>query len=81
MRELYYEIAKNKENEPTVRLSAATHLLNRIEGLPVAKLVTANTDVSGLSDKELSDELDRQRAKVAAFENTAEEQDAAGNAQ
>ena len=44
MQQLYYEFAHNDEKEDATRLSAATHLLNRIQGLPVAKIVTAVED-------------------------------------
>lgn len=37
MLELYHGLASNPKNPDTTRLSAATHLLNRLDGLPVAK--------------------------------------------
>ena len=43
-------------------LSAATHLLNRIDGLPVAKVVTSQADdLSGMTDEELVAEQERLR--------------------
>lgn len=38
MRELYHVVAHDPGERTTIWLSAATHLLNRIEGLPVAKV-------------------------------------------
>ena len=37
MCELYYTFAKDPEQPTMVRISAATHLLNRLDGLPIAK--------------------------------------------
>lgn len=68
MRELYYEVATNPEEPTPNRLAAATHLLNRIEGQPVAKLVTASLDpIAQMSRQELKAELQRQRKLVKAF--------------
>jgi hypothetical protein len=48
-----------------LRLAAADKLLNRIEGRPVAKLVTARPDtLSQMTDDELDAEIDRLRKRV-----------------
>ena len=64
MCELYYTFAHDPKKPDMVRLSAATHLLNRIDGLPVAKIVTAEADdLSGMTDEELAAEEERLREK------------------
>jgi len=73
MREFYYDVAHNPEEPTPNRISAATHLLSRIEGLPVQKVVSANVDpLSRMSEAELAAELERQRMKVASFEAAKE---------
>lgn len=65
MRELYYTFAHDPEQPAMMRLSAATHLLNRIDGLPVAKVVTSEADdISLMTDEELEAELACLEAKL-----------------
>ena len=57
--------------EPTVRLNAAKSLLERLEGLPLARSLSLNTDnIADLSDSEIRAELDRieQRLRRAVDE-------------
>jgi hypothetical protein len=69
MRGIYFEFALNEVLPPETRMTAATHLLNRTEGLPVQKIVNAETDpLSLLPDNELVSEIEKQRAIVAGFE-------------
>jgi hypothetical protein len=42
---LYYGLASNAEKPDMTRIQAATHLLNRLDGLPVAKPDAAGTEV------------------------------------
>lgn len=80
MLELYYALAHDPEESATIRLTAATHLLNRIDGLPVAKVVTAETDpYSMMSDEDLVAEIKRTRAKVELFARLTRE-DSLGSA-
>jgi hypothetical protein len=73
MRGLYYEFANNEALPVETRLKAATHLLDRTEGLPVQKIVQGETDpLTLLPDNELVNELERQRAIVAEFEKSRE---------
>jgi len=68
MRSLYYEFALDPNKDDGTRLSAATHLLNRLEGSPVAKILTGPTDeLANLTDEQLAAELAQQRAKAAAL--------------
>lgn len=68
MREILYEVAHTAE-QPSLQIQAADKLLNRIEGLPVAKVVTAETDpYSRMSEEEVAAEIERTRAKIEAFE-------------
>ncbi len=74
MRKLYYEFALDPAKEDSTRLSAATHLLNRLEGSPVAKILTGPTDeLANLTDEQLAAELAQQRAKAAALRPAQEE--------
>lgn len=69
MRQLYYEFATSSDKTPEIRMKAATHLLDRVEGLPVQKVVTASTDpISMMPDIQLDAEMERQRALIEQFE-------------
>ncbi len=70
--QIYYNVAWDLDAPTALRLAAATHLLNRIEGLAVSKVATASTDpLSRMTDDELEAELVRQRECVQAFEKAA----------
>ena len=59
MREKLLKLARDAERQET-QLSAANSLLNRIEGQPIVRQVTAKVDdVSDLDDRELLAELAR----------------------
>ena len=59
MRLLILDLAKNAEREET-KLNAAKAYLDRVEGQPIARQVTATVDdVSSLDDRELLGELAR----------------------
>ena len=69
MRQLYYDFASAPDKPDVIRITAATHLLNRVEGLPVQKIVTAESDpISIMPDDQLDAAIDRQRKIVEAFE-------------
>lgn len=69
MRQLYYDVAATKDVPIDTRLKAATHLLDRTEGLPVQKVITAESDPLTLMDDEsLDQELARQRDIANQFE-------------
>jgi hypothetical protein len=70
MRELYYEFALDPGQPAMVRINAATHLLNRLDGLPVAKVVTANEDdLSKMTEEERLAEHRETRKSVLAYAN------------
>jgi len=65
MCELYYTFAHDPEQPTMVRLSAATHLLNRIDGLAVAKVVTSEADdLSMMTVEELEAEHEKVERKI-----------------
>ena len=62
--------------EPMVRLNAAKSLLERLEGMPIARNLNLNTDnIADLSDSEIRAELDRieQRLRRAVDEVEADD--------
>lgn len=68
MREILYDVAHTAQ-EPNLRIQVADKLLNRIEGLPVAKEVSTETDaISLMSAEELKAEIERPQALFAEFE-------------
>lgn len=71
MRELYYAFATDPEKPDSIRLSAADHLLDRIEGKPVAPVLTATASaddaLSRMTDEELVAERCASRKKMLAF--------------
>lgn len=68
MRALYYDVAMTPDEPTPNRLAAATHLLNRIEGAPIARQVTAQIDdLSQLTDEQLAAERARIDRMVSAF--------------
>lgn len=65
---VYYEIAHDPRSRTAVRLAAATHLLNRIEGKPITATITSATDdLAQLSDEELQADLTRVQAALRAM--------------
>ena len=69
MLQLLYDFAHDATKADAIRISAATHLLNRIEDLPIAKVADAASDpYSTMSDEELDAERKRLQARVAAYE-------------
>ncbi len=80
MRALYYEFAHDPEQPAMVRINAATHLLNRIDGLPTATVVSAEPDeLSNMTDAELEaerDEIERKLWISRTLGMTAEELEA-----
>jgi hypothetical protein len=69
MRKLYYEFATDGDKEDMVRLKAATHLLDRSEGLPIQRTITASTDpVSLMTDDELEAERTKLERRKKAFD-------------
>jgi hypothetical protein len=80
MCELYYVFAHDPNEPAPTRSSAATHLLNRLDGLPVAKVVTAEADdLSQMTNEELGAELEefaRKRWLSRTLGMTAEELEA-----
>jgi hypothetical protein len=70
MRGLYYEFANNETLAVESRMTAATHLLNRTEGLPVQKIVSAETDpITLMSDAELEADAQKQRDLIKKYED------------
>ncbi len=60
LKELIYKMAVSPEESGPTRLNAAQAFLNRIEGLPVARQITASLDdLKALSDEQLEQELRR----------------------
>jgi len=71
---IYYDIATDESASTALRIVAASHLLNRIEGLAVAKSVTPLPDpISLLTDEELDAEIDRLRKRVQAAEEARQD--------
>jgi hypothetical protein len=69
MRELLYGFATDDEREDAIRLQAANKLLDRIEGLPVQKIVQQEQDaLSRMSDEELAAYEAEQEARIASHE-------------
>lgn len=69
MHQILYEFAHDAKKADAIRISAATHLLNRIEGLPIAKVATAVTDpYSMMTDEQLDSERKSLQARVDAYE-------------
>jgi hypothetical protein len=69
MRQIYYEFAHDDSKEDAIRLTAATHMLNRSEGLPVQKVVTASTDpISLMGDDELEAEREKLQKRKATLD-------------
>ena len=61
LREILLQLARHAEREET-QLTAACKLLDRIEGLPIARTVNAADDaIARMSDNELKAELERLR--------------------
>lgn len=80
MRAIYFEFAENEELLPETRMVAATHLLNRTEGLPVQRVLNAETDpLEMLSNEQLDSEIEKQR-KLAALNEAEHAEDAASTA-
>ena len=79
MRELLYGFATDDERADAIRLQASTKLSDRIEGLPVQKLVTQQADVlSRMTDQELEQAAAETRRRLAAAD-AAKEPDARGD--
>ena len=54
-----YDLAFHADNEAT-RVQASTHLLNRLDGMPIARNINVNADdLSALSDADIAAELAR----------------------
>jgi hypothetical protein len=65
--EFYWNVAHDLDAPTALRLTAATHMLNRIEGPPVAKVVAPEVDeFSLMTDEELEAERARLLAKMGA---------------
>ena len=70
MRELLYGFAADDEREDNIRLQASTKLLDRIEGLPVQKLVTQQADaLSRMTDQQLEAAAEETRKRLATHES------------
>jgi hypothetical protein len=68
MREKLFEKALTAERDEA-QIAAAEKYLNRLEGLPVQRVVSQMADpVSRMSDQELQLEIERQRQLVATLE-------------
>lgn len=66
MRALLYRFANSSLVKPETRIAAATHLMNRNEGMPIAKVVTAVEDeFSNKTEAQLLAERERIAAKLA----------------
>ena len=69
MRELLYGFATDNEREDNIRLQASTKLMDRIEGLPVQKLVTQQADaLTRMTDEQLSDAAAETERRLATLE-------------
>lgn len=69
MRELLYGFATDDGREDNIRIQASTKLLDRIEGLPVQKIVNSSTDpLSRMSDDELARYEAEQEQRIAEHE-------------
>jgi hypothetical protein len=56
---LYWAFAHDPNEPAPTRISAATHLLNRLDGLPVAKVITADADdLSDLTSEDIKAQLE-----------------------
>jgi hypothetical protein len=68
MRAIYVEVANDRAQPAMARINAATAWLNRTEGMPTAKIVTAQADddLSQMTDDEFVEEVKRHRAKLRA---------------
>lgn len=68
--DLVFEPTKDSSLTAAVRATAADKLLNRLEGLPVQRVISSTTDdLSMMTDKELDDDItagERKRAAAAA---------------
>jgi hypothetical protein len=69
MRELLYGFATDDGRQDLIRLQASDKLLNRIEGLPVQKVVQQQQDaLSRMTDEELEAYAEQQRARIASYD-------------
>jgi hypothetical protein len=77
MRELLYGFATDDGREDTIRLQASGKLLDRIEGLPVQKIVQGSSDpLSRMTDEQLAQYEAEQEARIAAHKKlTADDRD------
>ena len=77
MKQILFGVATSEVADDGVRVQAAEKMLNRLEGLPVQKVITAETDpVSMLSDDQLDDEIERTRRREAKLKELEEAQSA-----
>jgi hypothetical protein len=77
MREILYGLASAETVEDSTRMHASEKLLNRLEGLPIQKVITAETDpLQMLSDAQLDDEIERTRSRAAKLQAIEEAQSA-----
>ena len=66
MRQILYGLATAPTAEDNIRMQSSEKLLNRLEGLPVQKVITAETDpLSMMNDDQLDDEIERTRRRAA----------------
>lgn len=79
MRQILLDIAGDTNNNPNARVSAATALLNRIEGMPTAtQVVEARVETSATSDPaSVEDRLKALLARARAAEDEGVEDDGA----
>ena len=64
-KEVLFGLVADPITEDNVRVQAATKLLDRLEGLPVQRVLTAETDpISMMGDEQLEDEIERTRLRA-----------------
>lgn len=73
MRQVLYGLATSEVAEDNIRMQSSEKMLNRLEGMPIQKVVTAETDpVSMMNEEQLEAHLEQTRRKVAKLAALAE---------